>query len=166
MTFYQRLLELPKEYFTAGDISIRRIQTEAEVAEAVVYLELSKEQQEMVNPAGFAMGRAYLQPDNHVPHLIYHFEKPIGFMMLDHWARQCSEEVSWSYFVATEHQGHGYGIRAAKLAVSILTSAAPNVPIRLSTEQTNAKAQQLYQRIGFVKTGMLDGDDLVFEYRG
>ena len=39
------------------------------------------------------------------------------------------------------------------------------MPIRLSTEESNTKAQRLYQSLGFTKSDVLDGDDVVFVLR-
>ncbi len=36
------------------------------------------------------------------------------------------------------------------------------MPIKLSAEADNVKAQKLYCSIGFVKSNEMDGDDLVF----
>ncbi|MCI8799720.1 MAG: hypothetical protein HFH88_07885 [Lachnospiraceae bacterium] len=46
--------------------------------------------------------------------------------------------------------------------MKILKTAAPDVPIKLSAETDNVKAQRLYLSIGFVKTDEMDGDDFVF----
>jgi diamine N-acetyltransferase len=72
---------------------------------------------------------------------------------------------SWSYFIDLEYQGKGYGKASAKLAIDILTKSNPNKIIKLATEQNNTKAHKLYESIGFKKTSVLDGDDLVFEYK-
>ena len=60
------------------------------------------------------------------------------------------------------HLQQGYGRAAAELAVRILKTAAPDVPIKLSTEWDNEKAQRLYQSVGFLKTEEMDGDYYVF----
>ena len=46
--------------------------------------------------------------------------------------------------------------------MTILKAADPQMPIKLSTEADNIKAQRLYTSIGFVKSEEMDGDDLVF----
>ena len=46
--------------------------------------------------------------------------------------------------------------------MDILKAADPQMPVKLATEPHNAKAQQLYESIGFVKSEEMDGDDLVF----
>ena len=38
------------------------------------------------------------------------------------------------------------------------------MPIKISVEQANEKAQLLYRSIGMQEKGEMDGDDLVFEF--
>ena len=159
----ERIASLESHFFIQDDIRIRPIQNDYDLWYAVVECELKPEQLDFVNPAGFSIGRAYLHPESNVPCIIWKGDIRIGFIVL--W--ECSDEGStnWSFYLSQEHQGYGYGKTAAKLAVQILLAAAPNTPIKLSTEKSNYKAQQLYLNLGFRYTGELDGDDLVFEYR-
>lgn len=179
MNLRQRLSELPKESFYTEKVFFREINSDDDLAIAVCELTLPPEQQDFVNPAGFSIGRAYLFPNDNVPYLIYAKEQgkeiPIGFILLRF---SCNTEdkrswryystrpprTNWSYFIVPEHQGKGYGRLSAQLAIRILTQAASEYPIELTTEQSNLKAQKLYQKLGFEKADELDGDDLVFLY--
>ena len=69
---------------------------------------------------------------------------------------------NWSYYLDKGWQGRGYGESAARLAIRILKTVDEAMPIKLSTEADNKKAQRLYEKIGFQKLDELDGDDLVF----
>lgn len=180
MNLRHSLSSLPEAAFSDERISFREIVSEDDLAWATCDLQLPPDQQDMVNPAGFSIGRAYLFPEDNIPYLICKREDgtPIGFISLcfSHWSddknrnRWCSyithPSTSWSYFIVPEYQGKGFGKAAAKLAVRILLEAAPDYPIELSTEQENLRAQKLYTEIGFVKTNELDGDDLVYLYQG
>ena len=153
---------LPAEALVGDGVSFRPIRTEADLAYAIFDCQLTREQWEFVNPAGFSIGRAYLYPEDHYPCLIVNKEdQPVGFIDLDLW-RGKGTAFHWSYYIDREQQGRGYGRKAAQLAVQIFRSIDPNMPIKLSTEANNRKAQTLYLSLGFRKLDELDGDDLVF----
>ena len=113
-------------------------------------------------PAGFSIGRAYLNPEDNIPCIIWKDDTRIGYIVLRKWF--CGNANSWSYYLDKDQQGNGYGKTAAQLAVQILKAADPETPIKLSAEPENKKAHRLYRSIGFRHEGELDGDDLVFEY--
>ena len=117
-------------------------------------------QEEFVNPAGFSIGRAYLDPDNNIPCIIWPDDTRIGYIVLRNWS--AGDATTWSYYLDKDYQGRGYGKTAAQLAASILNAAAPATPIKLSAEASNLTAQRLYRSIGFCHNGEMDGDDLVF----
>lgn len=58
MNFADAILNLPEYYFVDGDISICPISDDDDLWYAVVECRLLPEQEEMVNPAGFTIGRA------------------------------------------------------------------------------------------------------------
>lgn len=153
---------LPRETWLSETVSIRKIENDDDLWYAVVECSVSPEQQEFVNPAGFSIGRAYLAPNNNVPCVICKADgERIGFIVLRKWS-DSDRAFNWSYCIDLKFQGMGYGKAAAKLAIKILRAADSKMPIKLSTEALNTKAQKLYRSIGFTKSDELDGDDLVF----
>ena len=163
LTLHKSLDRLPPEAFQGDGISFRPIRTDADLSYAIFDCQLTEEQKELVNPAGFSIGRAYLHPERNYPCLIVNeADQPIGFINLDMWLGK-GTAFNWSYYIDRDQQGRGYGRKAAQLAVRIFKSIDPGMSIKLSTEAENLKAQQLYQSLGFRKLDELDGDDLVFE---
>lgn len=160
-TLRQKIEALSPEVFSLDNIRIRRICDDTDLWYAVVECRLAPGQEEYVNPAGFSIGRAYLNPDQNIPCIILKEQTPIGYIVLRQWDGSAN---SWSYYLDRQYQGQGYGKAAAGLAVKILKAADPAVPIKLSAEQENKKAHRLYQSIGFRLSGERDGDDLVFVY--
>lgn len=163
-SFRASLDKLPAEAFVGEGVSFRPIGTEADLAYAIFDCHLTEEQQELVNPAGFSIGRAYLHPENNCPCLIVSdTDGPVGFINLCLWLG-LGERVAfnWSYYIDARHQGRGFGYRAAQLAVRLLKAIDPDTAIKLSTEANNRKAQALYLSLGFRRLDELDGDDLVF----
>ena len=161
-TFSEELSGLPADAFQNDLVRLRPIRAEADLAYAIFDCQLTKEQQEVVNPAGFSIGRAYLNPDDNLPCLVCTQEgRPIGFIHFLRWLGEGSA-VSWSFYIDHREQGCGYGKAAAQLAVRLLKTAFPDEPIKLSTETNNEKAQALYRALGFRQLDERDGDDLVF----
>ncbi|MBR6006691.1 MAG: GNAT family N-acetyltransferase [Clostridia bacterium] len=162
-SFREKLLALPAELFCGeGEkVGFRPIRTEAELVYAIFDCSIPAEQQELVNPAGFSIGRAYLDPDNNLPCLIIAEGRPVGFISLLRW-RGKGDAVSWSYYIDEREQGRGFGKASAAKAVHLLNAAFPEKPIKLSAEEANRKAHALYRSLGFVLLDEKDGDDLVF----
>lgn len=162
LSFADKIKSLPKEVLSSEKLTIRPIENDDDLWYAVVECTLATGQEEYVNPAGFSIGKAYLAPGDHVPCVICKRDgEKIGYIVLRTWLGETSG-FSWSYYLDRRFQGLGYGKEAARLAVTILKAADPKMPVKLSTEMDNIKAQRLYTSIGFVKSEELDGDDLVF----
>lgn len=161
-SFFHTLDHLPAAALTNDRVFFRPIKTETDLAYAVLDCSLTDEQQELVNPAGFSIGRAYLNPDDNFPCIICgKTGKPVGFINLLRWLG-AGDGVSWSYYIDLREQGNGYGKAAAELAITILSSTFPDKMIKLSTEASNCKAQALYKSLGLQQLSEMDGDDLVF----
>ena len=162
LSFADRVKSLSKDIWTSERLTIRPIENDDDLWYAVVECTLAPGQEEYVNPAGFSIGRAYLSPGDHIPCVICKRDgERIGYIVLHIWLGE-GRGFTWSHYMDRRFQGLGYGKEAARLAVAILKAADPQMPVKLSTEPHNAKAQRLYESIGFVRSEELDGDDLVF----
>lgn len=162
MSLREELEKLDNVHWQNSKVSIRPILTQDDLIYAIFDCELTEAQQELVNPAGFSIGRAYLFPENNYPCLICNSHgEAVGFISLCKWLAD-GDAYSWSYYIDRRQQGKGYGKAAAQLAIHILKAAGSGKKIKLSTECDNTRAQALYQSLGFEKLDELDGDDLVF----
>lgn len=163
MTFSERLKALPADIWKSDMVSIRPISNADDLWYATVECRLAPGQEDLVNPAGFSIGKAYLNPADNLPCLIYNKEKqPVGYILLRKWLDPSLIGFSWSFYIDKDSQGKGYGRAAARLAIQIFKTLAPHIPIKLSTAQDNDKAQRLYESLGFVKSDEKDGDKFVF----
>nr|WP_297864082.1 GNAT family N-acetyltransferase [uncultured Acetatifactor sp.] len=163
INFAKMLKSLPAETWHSETVGIQPIRDDDDLWYATAECRLYPEQEDYVNPAGFSIGRAWLNPDDNLPCIIRDSGgKRIGYIILRKWLAEGEEALNWSFYLDRASQGMGFGRAAAKLAVKILKTAAPDVPIKLSAETDNVKAQRLYLSIGFVKTDEMDGDDFVF----
>ena len=162
MTFREKLESLPESEWKNSKVMIKPIVNEKELIYATYDCQLTKEQQDLVNPSWFEIGRSYLDSDDNYPCIIYNEElAPIGFINLKK-KLPAKSDCSWSYYIDKNHQGKGYGHAAAELAVRILKAAEPDLMIKLATEVSNKKAQALYSSLGFKQLPEIDGEDLVF----
>ena len=156
------LIRVEDAVWSDGHVRIRPVMSETDLIYAMFNCRLTEEQKELVNPAGFSIGRAYLFREDNYPCIIENEKaEPVGFINLCKWLGK-GDAYSWSFYIDKDQQGNGYGKRAAQAAVRILKSADPAMPIKLSTEKENEKAQRLYRSLGFKLLPELDGDDLVF----
>lgn len=162
MSLRADLEKLTDEHWQNASVTIKPLSSMADVIYAGYDCQLSDGQKDLVNPFWFSMGRAYLFREDNFPCLIYNTsQKPVGFIMFSKWLAM-GNAYSWSFFIDKDQQGMGYGKEAARLAVHILKSANPNMPIKLAAEAVNTKAQKLYTALGFQQLSEMDGDDLVF----
>ncbi len=161
MSFRTKLEKLDEKYWRNDKVSIKPLKTMDDLIYAGYECRLTKEQKDMVSPFWFTIGRAYLFAEQNYPCIIYNEHSvAIGFINLCEWIG--TGTFSWSFYIDKDHQGKGYGKSSAALAVEILKRIDSNMLIKLSTEQSNIKAQRLYASLGFVKSDELDGDDLVY----
>ena len=153
---------LPLDILTGGGLTIREVRDDGDLWFATAECALAPGQEELVNPAGFDIGRAYLNPADNVPCVICLEDGTrIGFIVFRMWLA-AGTAYSWGYHLDRNWQGRGYGERAARLAIRFLKAMGGDMPIKLSAEVENTRAQRLYERIGFHRLDELDGDDLVF----
>ena len=143
-------------------VSIRPLKTESDLIYATYECQLEAWQKELVNPAWFSIGRAYLFREDNYPCIVCNEQMTsIGFIDLCKWLGE-GDAYSWSFYIDKRYQGKGYGKSAAEAAVRLLKAADPDKPIKLATEKDNAKAQNLYRSLGFRLLPEFDGDDIVF----
>lgn len=162
MSLRENLEKLPAEHWENEHVKIKPVLTQDDLIYATYDCQLTDEQKELVNPAWFSIGRAYLCRENNYPCIIYNeSDEPIGFINFSKWLAE-GEAVSWSYYIDVRQQGKGYGKSAARLAIDILKAAEPGVMIKLAAETFNTKAHELYKSLGFRKLDEMDGDDYVF----
>lgn len=162
MSLRSDLEKLSAEHWQNACVKIRPLATQDDLIYAAYDCQLTDAQKELVNPAWFSIGRAYLFREDNYPCIIYNeCNAPIGFINLNKWLGS-GDAYSWSYFIDSRHQRKGYGKSAAQLAIAILKAANPEKQIKLSTEVSNTTAQDLYLSLGFQKLDEMDGDDIVF----
>lgn len=93
------------------------------------------------------------------PLAIYAGEQVVGFMM---WGID-DDQSCWlgGILVDQVQQRRGYGKDAVNESISMLGKKTGSTSFALSYLPTNTVAKQLYQKLGFIETGELEGDEVV-----
>ena len=66
--------------------------------------------------------------------------------------------------IAEEHQGKGYGSEAVRRVLRMTREIAAWDEVYLSTDRDSIRGARLYERLGFVKTGDMWGDEEIFRF--
>jgi diamine N-acetyltransferase len=84
----------------------------------------------------------------------------IGMMM---WAVDPDDRSCWlgGIMIDRNSQCRGLGERAVRQAIGMLSRIHSHRRFALSYSPDNHRARRLYQRIGFVETGEMEGDEIV-----
>ena len=151
-----------KNLFSDGLIYFKPVTCDKDLIYCFLDYQLDKEQKEMVNAPGISISRAYTNPLKYYPFIICDQEdNNIGFICLCKWIGKGDAFSFTSFFIDKRYQKRGYGTASIKLAIKLL-KAVDNKPIKVAVGQDNKKAQDVYFKLGFIKTDELDGDDFVF----
>ena len=108
MSLRTDLERLSDEHWENSHVKIRPLTSEADLIYAAYECQLTDEQKDLVNPAWFSIGRAYLFREDNYPCIIYNERnEPIGFINLNKWLGG-GDAYSWSYFIDKDQQGKGH----------------------------------------------------------
>lgn len=90
-------------------------------------------------------------------------DEVVGHVM---WGYDPDDGAHWigGVMVDAQHQGEGLGRAAMALLMGWLAARPDCVRVRLSYQQTNAAARNLYAALGFTELDLVDGDELVAEF--
>jgi diamine N-acetyltransferase len=120
-----------------------------------VELKLTEEDQKYVDRNVFAIAEWKFEPEN-VLKAIYSNSVLVG--MLAYYIHDGKYGYFyWMYhlMIETQHQGKGYGEAAVKLALKDMREVGAK-DIRTSADIGNTRAENLYKKLGFEETGILE----------
>ena len=124
----------------------------AETWEQCVKLKVRSDQEHFIASNVFSLAQSRYEPGL-LPLAVYNGETMVGFVMYSEQPFEPGKYFIYRVMVGAEFQGNGYG-RAAMRALIERMKALPNCQhIVLSYEPENAVAEQLYESLGFRKTG-------------
>jgi len=122
-----------------------------------IKLNLTPEDQKYVDRNVFAIAEWKFEPDN-VLKAIYSDSQLVGMLAFYIHDGQYGH-FYWMYhlMIETQQQGKGYGEAAVKLALRDMRERGAK-DIRTSADTGNTRAENLYRKLGFEETGVLEGD--------
>lgn len=116
-------------------------------------------QQKMVAPNAVSIAQAYFE-EHAWFRAIYAGEEPVGFVMLYDDPEE-QEYFLWRLMIAYPHQGKGYGRQALRLLVEHVRTRPDATELLTSYVPVEGGPGPFYERLGFVPTGDMIGEEVV-----
>jgi diamine N-acetyltransferase len=138
--------------------------------EEAMALKGSPEQETFAPPVSVSLAKIYIKPDGanvtYIPFAIYDDEQMVGFIM--HAYEYTTKESYWinGFIIDKKFQGKGFGKDAFSEIVQWIQKQHPQCDeIRLTVARENEHAKGLYERFGFIDTGIVYGNEQVYNFR-
>jgi diamine N-acetyltransferase len=144
-------------------VSLREITDDN--SDAVVALRVSAAQEMFVAGVPESIAEAAATPDaNPWYRAIYAGEQPVGFVMLS-WEVTPRPGIIgpwflWRLLVDQRYQRLGYGAAALRLVIGLIRVAGAR-ELKTSYVPGDGGPWPFYEKLGFVPTGEIDGDEIV-----
>ena len=125
------------------------------------HLKLAPGQEEYVSHPIRSLAQAYVYRDQCQPFGIYADGKMIGYVMII-YDYDVPEYDIWHMMIDEEAQGRGYGSSAMDQVLNYIRTKPFGVSDRvaLTCNKNNLVARQLYEKKGFLATGIEDEDEI------
>lgn len=127
----------------------------------VTKLKVTEEQMHYVATSVVILAKAYAYRfERSIVKVIMENETYVGLLLY----RDCPDTNSFIFdqlFIDENHQGHGYGIEAVKQVIKLMKQDGKYKRIDLCYCKGNTAAKNLYEKIGFAHTGVVDEDEIV-----
>ena len=126
-------------------------------------LEVNEKQKAYVAPNVFSIAESKIYPEVTIK-TIYNDTTLIGFLMFGR-NNEKDDTYPWliRFMIDQRYQGKGYGKKALALTLKLMEETYPNEPMFLSTSPENIDAIRFYEKFGFMSTGRIQYDELVFK---
>lgn len=123
---------------------------------------LTEQQKKFVAPNGYSLLEAAYDPDHLTePRAVYADETLVGFVQTYH-DREYQEHWIDRLMIGGEFQGKGYGREALRLTIENHRQKPDCDAIHISFVPENVAAQRLYESLGFINTGVIQDDEIVY----
>lgn len=123
-------------------------------------LSVREDQMHYVADQTCILARAWAyRSDNSAPRLICEDDTPVGMLLYYDWP-EGGMYVFSQLFIDQRWQGSGFGRRAAQLALEEMRAAGRYDKVALCYVEGDEPARRLYESLGFVHNGEVDGDEI------
>ncbi|MGD9910215.1 MAG: GNAT family N-acetyltransferase [Candidatus Izemoplasmatales bacterium] len=126
-------------------------------------LKLKVEQENFIASNALSLAQSKYQEEC-IPKAIMVHQNIVGFLM---YCVDRTDHEYWIYRLMIDelYQGLGYGQKAMEIILKDLKEVASNHLIRISFEPENVVAKQLYEKLGFQDTGIVDGGEIIYDLK-
>ena len=128
--------------------------------EAVVDLELSDEQQELVADNAYSLAESKFSPLAR-PRAVYAGKRIVGFLMYEPLEGKPHEVLIYRFMIDRRQQGKGYGHAALACAIEEIRQNPRVRTISISYMPDNPVAKQFYAGFGFVEVGCDEDGEMI-----
>lgn len=123
-------------------------------------LEVAPEQSRYVATNEMSIAQAYFDREIAWFRAIYADETPVGFLMLSDDASK-QRYFLWRLMVDARYQKLGFAKRALELLFDYVRTRPGAKEILVSYRPGDAGPQGFYEKLGFIATGEMEGDEVV-----
>ena len=106
------------------------------------------------NAYSLAQAWLYREDGDVFPCAIYEEERCVGFLLLEEDMEE-QQLILWRIMFPEEHTGKGYGTAAVALLLGLARECGKYKELVLDCHPGNAVARHVYEKLGFVPTGVV-----------
>lgn len=124
-------------------------------------LQLAEGQEKYVSNPIRSLAQAYVYRNQCQPFGIYDEDEMVGYIMVV-YDYDIPEYDIWHMMIDASKQGKGYGSAALKKVLDYIRTKpfGDSNRVTLTCNKENQMALSLYHKLGFVETGVEDGDEI------
>lgn len=131
-------------------------------------LQVTEDQRNYVPTVAVSLAKVYVKPDgddvDYTPFAIYADDAMVGFVMHAYVERTTTMFWINGFLIDAAYQQRGYGKAALAEIVSYIKNRFAHCEeIRLTVYPQNHVATQLYRGFGFMETGEMMGEEMVYK---
>lgn len=127
-----------------------------------IKLKVSDDQKTFVAPNVNSIAQSKFYPTYNT-FAVYAGDEMVGFVMFG-WDEDDQQFFLGRLMIDEKHQGKGFGKAATLEVIERLKENPDCKAIYLSFVPENTSAEKLYERVGFVRTGELNGSEIVMRF--
>ena len=146
---------------SATDVEVTLREVTEETLRAVLKLQVSDEQKRFVASNAVSIAQAHFS-EHAWFHAIYAGDEPVGFVML-YLDQDTPLYGVWRLMVDKEHQQKGYGRAAMRQVIEYAKSLPGARVLMVSYEPGDGNPSPFYEKLGFVETGEMMGEEKVMK---
>ena len=157
-----RLQPLLSDYLGPYDeVTLQEITEKTVVGVCLLSETLRTPQKYAVAPNAYSLAQALFSPAAWY-RAVFAGKAPVGFIMLSDRPDE-PEYFLWRFMIAPHFQGRGYGRAAIDRLVDYVRTRPGAQELLVSCILGDGSPLAFYERVGFVSTGKMEGDELVLK---